>query len=397
VLDARHVAAVAVAIVAALPTVAAAQTDFDACIDRLKGRALAAGISPATAERALASVQPLERVVRADRTQPEFVATFADYFARRVTSERIETGRRLLAEHRSELDRLTARYGVPGQYIVALWGLETNYGRVLGDVPVFDSLSTLACDGRRSEYFSAELINALRIVERGDVEPARMTGSWAGAMGQTQFMPAAYLQYAVDGDGDGRVDLWTSTSDALASGMRYLSALDWERGVRWGREVQLPDAFDYSSTGLDNSRSLEEWRTLGIVDVQGRPLPSLDIDAAVLVPSGHTGPAFIVYANFETLMRWNRSEHFALVVGHLADRIAGAGALRRPPVGGDAVTRAQLIAVQERLGALGYDGGPADGIPGSATRAAIRRYQLDTELVPDGHIDADLLESLQIQ
>jgi membrane-bound lytic murein transglycosylase B len=380
----------------AVPSVAVSQSTFEACVARLRTRAIEAGVQAETADRALAGVRQLERVIREDRNQPEFVATFADYFERRVTPERIETGRRLLAEHRDGLQELTTRYDVPGQYLVALWGLETNYGRMLGDVPVFDSLTTLACDDRRGEYFTVALVDALKIVDRGDMEPERMTGSWAGAMGHTQFMPAAYLAYAVDGDGDGPIDLWSSPLDALASAANYLRTLRWERGVRWGREVQLPEGFDYSAAGLARSRPLREWRALGLRDVDGRPLADLGLYAALLVPSGHEGPAFIVYENFRVLMRWNRSEHFALVVGHLADRIAGAASLRKPPVDGIAVTRDQLLRLQRELASLGYDSGVADGIPGPATRAAIRDYQRDHGLIPDGHLHAELLEALSI-
>jgi membrane-bound lytic murein transglycosylase B len=380
----------------AVPTVAFSQATFESCIARLKARAVEDGIRAATADRVLADVRQVERVIREDRNQPEFVTTFADYFERRVTPERIEMGRRLFAEYRDELRELTSRYGVPGQYLVALWGLETNYGRMLGDVPVFDSLATLACDGRRAEYFSAALVDALEIVDRGDMEPARMMGSWAGAMGHTQFMPAAYLAHAVDGDGDGRIDLSSSPLDALASAANYLRTLRWERGTRWGREVQLPEAFDYSVAGLARSRPLPEWRMLGLRDVDGRPLADVDLEAALLVPSGHEGPAFVVYENLRALMRWNRSEHFALVVGHLADRIAGAAGLRSPPVDGIAVTRDQLLRLQLELSSLGYDSGAADGIPGPATRAAIRDYQRDHGLIPDGHLHAELLEALGI-
>jgi membrane-bound lytic murein transglycosylase B len=372
------------------------QSAFESCVARLKDRAVESGIRLETADRALINVRRLERVIRDDRNQPEFVSSFAEYFDRRVTPERIETGRRLFAEHREELETLTARYGVPGQYIVALWGLETNYGRILGNVPVFDSLSTLACDDRRSEYFSEELVNALRIVDRGDIDPQQMLGSWAGAMGHTQFMPASYLSYAIDGDGDGRIDLWNGTSDALASGANFLRALRWQSGLRWGREVLLPDDFDHAAAGLDGGRPLREWRALGVRDTGGRLLADLEIDAAVLLPSGHAGPAFVVYENFRALMRWNRSEQFALVVGHLADRIAGAGGLQNPPAAGPAVTRDQLLRLQERLNVLGYDSGTPDGVPGSATRAAIRGYERDQGLIPDGHFDSELLEALGI-
>lgn len=378
------------------PAVVHAQSDFDGCVGRLRERAVSAGVTPATAERALAGVSRLERVIRSDRNQPEFVSTFADYYGRRVTESRIERGRALLAEHRDALARLTARYGVPGQYIVALWGLETNFGSYLGDVSVFDSLSTLACDERRSEYFSEQLVDALRIVDRGDAEPEQMIGSWAGAMGQTQFMPDKYLRHAVDGDGDGRADLWGSALDALASGANLLGSLGWRTGFRWGREVLLPEGFDYAAVGLDEPRALSAWRSLGLRDTGGLPLAGLDIEAALLVPAGHAGPKFIVYENFDVLMRWNRSEHFAISVGRLADRIAGAGPLANAPPDDVRLTREQVRRVQRRLNALGYDSGTPDGMPGPATRAAVWAYERDTGRVADGFVDADLLEALEV-
>ena len=235
-----------------------AQTDFSQCLVRLERTALDSGIRAVTVDSILPTVEPREAVIRADRNQPEFLATFADYLGRRATDERVARGRALYAEHRSLLDELTRRYGVPGHYIVSFWGLETNYGSYLGNVPVFDSLSTLACDARRSDYFTEQFVNALRIVDRGDVEPSVMRGSWAGAMGQTQFMPSNYLNYAVDGDGDGRVDLWNSTPDALTSAANFLRGIGWQGGIRWGREVLLPEDFDYGIVGRDQRKVLNE-------------------------------------------------------------------------------------------------------------------------------------------
>src|SRR5690606_14412021 len=217
----------------------------------------------------------------------------------------------LLERHRALLDRKAAEYGVPPQIIVALWGLETDYGRVIGECPVFASLATHACDGRRGEYFTTEFVYALRIVERG-IDARTMIGSWAGAMGQTQFMPSNYLSYAVDGDGDGVVDLWGSVDDAFASAANFLRSLGWQPGWRWGREVSLPDDFDYALAGRDRARPLTEWRELGLRTTSGGTLPALEDSAAVIVPAGHRGPAFLVYENFDVIMRWNRSEHFAL-------------------------------------------------------------------------------------
>jgi len=306
----------------------------------------------------------------------------------------VDRGRALYAEHRALLNRLTSEYGVPGHYIVAFWGLETNFGAVQGNVPVFDSLSTLACDARRSAYFTDQFIDALRIVDRGDVEHDIMLGSWAGAMGQTQFMPSNYLQYAVDGDGDGRVDLWRSTPDALTSAANFLRGIGWQRGERWGREVLVPETLDFELTGRDGQQPLARWRELGITDVAGRPIPALDMRAALLVPAGQEGPAFLVYDNFDVIMRWNRSEFFAIAVGHLADRIAGGAALTRPPPEHTPITRDDVVRVQTYLADNGYDSGSADGILGPQSRAALRALQRDLGLPPDGFLSSDLIERL---
>lgn len=375
---------------------AQAPAEFGACLARLERTAIESGIGQTTVDTVLASVEPLERVIRADRNQPEFVATFADYLGRRVTDARIERGRALYAEHRSLLDRLTREYGVPGQYVVAFWGLETNYGTVLGNIPVFDSLTTLACDARRSAYFTGQLIDALRIVDRGDVTHDVMRGSWAGAMGQTQFMPSNYLKYAVDGDGDGRVDLWNSTPDALSSAANFLSNLGWVPGERWGREVLVPDGIDYAMTGRDQRLDLAQWREIGLKDVNGNAIPAVDMRGALLVPAGQAGPAFLIYDNFDVIMRWNRSEFFAIAVGHLADRIAGGAALTNPPPDHEPLTRDDVIRVQTYLADNGYEGGEADGILGPRTRAALRALQRDLGLAPDGFLTSELVERLEL-
>jgi len=386
--------AAAIALSACVGARAQAPDEFVACIARLERTALDRGIAQQTLDTVLPTVEPLERVIRADRNQPEFVATLADYLGRRVTDARVERGRALYAEHRALLNRLTNEYGVPGHYIVAFWGLETNFGAVQGNVPVFDSLSTLACDARRSAYFTDQFIDALRIVDRGDVEHDIMLGSWAGAMGQTQFMPSNYLQYAVDGDGDGRVDLWRSTPDALTSAANFLRGIGWQRGERWGREVLLPEAIDFELTGRDGQQPLARWRELGITDVTGRPIPAVDMRAALLVPAGQTGPAFLVYDNFDVIMRWNRSEFFAIAVGHLADRIAGGAALTQPPPAHAPITRDDVVRVQTYLADNGYDSGSADGILGPQSRAALRALQRDLGLPPDGFLSSELIERL---
>lgn len=363
---------------------------------RLKTTAYDAGISPAVVDRVLDQVALSERVLELDRRQPEFTQTFADYFNRRVTDARVARGRELLAEHRLLLEVIRGETGVPPQYLVAFWGLETNFGSYLGKMAIPDSLATLACDARRSGYFTGELIAALRIIDAGDIALEEMLGSWAGAMGHVQFMPSAYLKHAVDQDGDGRRDLFHSTPDALASAGRFLQSLGWQEGLRWGREVQLPAGFDFALIQGDDARPLDRWRALGVTDAFGRPLPEAPVTATLRLPAGHRGPAFLTYQNFHVIMGWNRSVFYALAVGHLADRIAGAGRLRRAPPEDDVrFSSEDLMAIQSRLRLLGYDPGEPDGRIGPATRAAVGRFQADHGLVADGHLSAEVVGRIE--
>ncbi len=376
---------------------ATAEPDFAACLISLQEQAATRGLSPRVINELIPGLQPQRRVVELDRSQPEFVQTFGRYLSARVTEQRVQKGRALYAEHRDFLNGLTRQYGIPGQYLVAFWGLETNFGSYLGKVPTLDALATLACDTRRSAFFTEEFLTALTLVERDGLQPQWMQGSWAGAMGHTQFMPSTYARAARDGDGDGRIDLWGSYKDALASGAAYLNQLGWERGVRWGREVKLPEGFDFGQTGLDIKMPLTQWAELQLRRASGAALPRAELDAAALVPAGHTGPAFLVYDNFNVIMGWNRSEFYALSVGHLADRIAGAGALRQPVPEQTALTRAELLTVQQRLNALGDANLDADGIMGPATRRAISQFQQQAGLVADGFPDAETRAALATQ
>jgi len=370
--------------------------DFDSCLLRLQDEARSAGVSERTVANVIPGLTQQARVLELDRKQPEFVQTFGDYLAARVTEKRVTTGRERYAEYRPFLDQLTRQYGVPGHYLVAFWGLETNFGGYLGNMPTLDSLATLACDERRSKFFSSELITALQLLDRHELPVETMRGSWAGAMGHTQFMPSNYARYAVDGDGDGRVDLWNSPRDALASGANFLQQLGWERGLRWGREVTLPANFPFGRSGLEQATSLQDWRTLGVRRADGPQLPAIELEGAILVPSGSRGPAFLVYQNFHVIMRWNRSESYAIAVGHLADRIAGAGELlRQPPPDQKALNRAQTTEMQTYLEAAGYLAGGVDGIAGPATRRALRDFQREQKLVADGYPDAASLQQLR--
>ncbi len=375
--------------------VGAAEPTFFQCIERIGDRAREAGISEPVIRDVLGSAKPLERVIELDRRQPEFTRSFADYYGRRVTEERVGRGREMLGRHRDALMTAQRRYGVPAHYLVAFWGLETNFGSYYGKIPVPDALATLACDERRSAFFTDELLAALRIIDEGDITPDRMVGSWAGAMGNFQFLPSVFLRHAIDADGDGRRDLWQSTEDAVLSAGNFLQSLGWRPELRWGREIRLPDGFDYALAGRDQQRALADWVDMGITDAWGRPLPRLDLPAAVLVPAGHEGPAFIVYENFDVIMGWNRSEFYALAVGRLADRIAGAGPLVSGlPEDSGPLRREDVKALQETLAAAGYDPGKPDGIVGPATRRAVSAWQRDRGLIADGHVDQELITAL---
>jgi membrane-bound lytic murein transglycosylase B len=370
---------------------------FDSCIEGIREQAVQEGVDRAVAEHVLRRVEHLPRVIELDRQQPEFTTPFADYLGRRVTDQRVQQGRILLRRHRALLDRVQAATGVPPAYLLAFWGMETNYGSYFGRMSVPSALATLACDPRRGEYFTGELIAALRIVEEGAIPLERMEGSWAGAMGHVQFMPSVFLRHAVDGDGDGRRDLWNSIPDAMMSAGHFLKNLGWNPEYRWGREVVLPSGFDYNLAGRTARRTLHDWRAAGVTDVSGQPVARLDIEAALLLPSGHQGPAFLVYDNFEVILGWNRSEFFALSVGHLADRIGGAPPLRTPaPADAPRLSRDQVMRLQTTLNALGFDSGEPDGILGPATRNGIRAYQQEAGLIPDGFPSRTLLDGLDI-
>ena len=374
----------------------AANQQFSQCVSELKSKARQQGISDNTVNTILGKVKHLARVIELDRRQPEFTQTFSGYFNARITNERIRTGRKLLDEHREILDKIEQESGIPAKYLVSFWGLESNYGGYFGDWSVPDSLTTLACDPRRSAFFTQELFNALRIIDAGDITPERMVGSWAGAMGHMQFMPSTFLNYAKDADGDGRRDLWGSIEDAMASAANFLRKMGWNPDLEWGQEVKLPPDFDYSLAGSNHKRSLSDWARLGVIPVSGLNLLPTDQKAALLVPAGHQGPAFLVTHNFHVIMRWNRSEYYALSVGHLADRIYGEPELsQQPPADDIKISREQVRQLQRDLQALGIDAGGVDGVMGPQTRKAISLFQHRTQRIADGHLDATLLEAVR--
>jgi membrane-bound lytic murein transglycosylase B len=301
---------------------AAVEGDFYAFLADVRREAAAAGIRAATIEAALRNTEFLPHVIELDRKQPERQLTFAEYLEKVLTADRMDSARRHLAENRALLDGIWRRYNVEPRFIVALWGIESDFGKVMGNYAVPSALATLAYDGRRSSYFRGELIAALRIIDQGNVRADNMVGSWAGAMGQCQFMPSTFLGYAVDYDGDGRRDIWNDRADVLASIANYISRLGWRGGESWGREVVLPAGFDTSSTGSEVRRSIVEWSRLGVRSADSGPLSGRESEATLVMPDGVGGPAFLVYDNFRVIMRWNKSTYFAAAVGYLADSMA---------------------------------------------------------------------------
>ena len=370
---------------------------FDAWLQDLRAEARNAGIGAGTLENALANVAPINRVIELDRRQPEFTQTFWTYMDKRVSEGRIARGRELLVKHRPLLERIEADYGVQPRFLIAFWGLETNFGDYLGSFQVIDALATLAYDRRRADFFRTQLLDALRIVDQGHVTAANMKGSWAGAMGHLQFIPSTFTGHAVDRTGDGRKDIWGTLPDVFASGSNYLSNLGWEGDELWGREVVLPDGFDLSQATLSVRKPLDAWAEMGVTKANGQPLSTPEgMQGSVVLPQGHNGPAFLVYENFRHILSWNRSISYAIAVGHLADRIVGL-----PPIqhGRDLDNRPlsfdQAEEMQRLLNQLGFDAGPVDGVPGSQTRAAIRRFQQANGLPADGYPSVSLLERLE--
>lgn len=300
----------------------AAEDGFSAFIYAVRRDAAAHGIGGPAVDLALRRAEYLPHVIELDHRQPERVLTFAEYLDKVVTPGRQEQARRHLFDNRAVLDRIWRRYNVEPRFIVALWGIESDFGAVTGNYLVVSALATLGYDGRRGRYFRGELLSALRILERGDIGVPDMTGSWAGAMGQCQFMPSTFLGYAVDWDGDGRRDIWNDRADALASIANFISHLGWHGGESWGEPVLLPAGFDRRFTGLEVERSTREWSRMGVRRLDAGPLASPDGEASLVLPGGAAGPALLVTANFRTIMRWNKSTYFAAAVGYLADSMA---------------------------------------------------------------------------
>jgi len=371
-----------------------APADFASWLAGFRREAREAGIRERTLSQALDGVRYRPRVIELDGAQPEFVRPIWQYLDSAVSASRVTTGRERLAAHRATADAMTQRYGVPGEVIVAIWGIESNYGGNFGNFSTLEALATLAYDGRRQAFARGELLAALRILEAGDIPADRMIGSWAGAMGHTQFIPSSFEAYAVDGDGDGRRDIWGSIPDVMASTANYLDRAGWQAGQPWGAEVRLPDDFDYADTELATRLSTRDWAARGVRTVDDAPLPDLDA-ASVIVPGGAKGPAFLVGPNFRAILRYNNATSYALAVGTLADEIAGReGVVQGWPREEQPLSRRQVREMQRLLNQRGFDVGAPDGIMGPNTRRGLREYQAAIGAIPDGFATRNLLERL---
>ena len=378
------------------PQPAAAELNFQGWVKEFRSRALSQGISAPVLDSAFSGVSYDPEVIRRDRNQSEFTKTIWDYLDTAVSDARIANGRKALDGQRATLEKIEATYGVEKEIVTAIWGLESAYGSFRGSNYVIESLATLAFDTRRARFFEEQLIEALKILQSGDTVPANMTGSWAGAMGHTQFMPTSYQSYAVDFTGDGKRDIWSDDpADALASTAAYLKHFGWATGQPWGVEVTIPAGFDYTLANRDITRLPSDWARIGVVDTKGQPVPDHG-SAAVLLPAGGTGAAFLIFDNFEVIEHYNTADAYVIGVGHLADRIAGGPAIRSDwPREDRALTFAERKELQERLTNAGFDTQKIDGKIGPLTIASVRAYQLANGMLPDGYASLRVLKSLR--
>lgn len=365
---------------------------------QLRMQALSEGISPLLFEQALAGLTPDPQVIAADQSQPEFSRPVWEYLESAVSSWRVARGKALLAEHAKTLNAIESRYNVEPSILVAVWGMESGFGQNIGSKNVIRSLATLAYEGRRNAFWRGQLLAALHILQEGDISPSAMLGSWAGAMGQTQFMPTTYRQYAVDFDGNGRRDIWNSSTDALASAANYLSLSGWQHGLPWGFEVQLPvQGFDYAIADGQVRKTLAQWQALGVRPRDKISMRKLgQLQATLFLPSGHQGPAYLLLDNFRSILKYNNSSSYALAIGLLSNALQGE--YRAPaawPKHERMLSRQERVELQTLLNQLGFDSGNPDGIIGIHSRQAVRSFQQWQSLPADGYPNAGLLEKVR--
>lgn len=381
---------------AGLPLTVSAQASSADFVRGLWPEAERAGVSRQAFEAAFAGYSPIPQVIELTRKQPEFTQTVQQYIDKRVTAAQASKGQAMRREWAQTLAGAQQRYGVQPEIVLAIWGMETNFGGFMGGNNTIHALATLTENGYRADFFRSELVTALRIVSDGHVSPRSMVGSWAGAMGHTQFMPSSFMRYAVDYNGDGKKDIWNSVPDALGSTANYLKSFGWRPGETWGYEVKLPQGFDFAAARALEKAPLSRWQAMGVTRVSDRAFPRPDDVGRLYMPAGANGPAFLLLPNFDVIKRYNNSDSYALAVGHLADRILGGGSFATSwPAGDYSLGKAQRTELQTLLARAGYDVGTPDGVVGPRTRAAVMAYQARAGLPADGHVSGLLLDRLK--
>ena len=371
--------------------------EFDRWVRGFRSRALTEGISPQVFDRAFRNASYNPDVISKDRNQAEFKTQIWDYLDNAVAPPRIKEGQAAMRDHRSLLERIEATYGVEAEVVVAVWGLESRYGTRMGDYPMIDAMATLAFDGRRGAFFESQLIAALRILQSGDVNVGKFTGSWAGAMGHTQFIPTSYLAYAVDFTGDGKRDIWAkdNPADALASTAAYLKRFGWTKGQPWGVEVRLPNGFNAANASRSIKRTPSQWASLGVTDMSGKPVPNHG-QASILLPAGTGGAAFMIFNNFAVIEKYNKADAYVIGVGHLSDRITGGPPIQTPwPRGYEPLTFEEKQELQRQLKSKGFAIEKIDGLIGPNSRSAISAYQKSVGLDQDGFASKDVLRHIK--
>lgn len=375
---------------------ALAQGEWPSCVQGIKAEAMRQGVSQAIADRAFQGLTPDQKVMDLDTRQPEFSLTYAKYIGNAVTADRVAKGQQRLAQNRGLLEALQSEYGVPPQYIMAFWGVETNYGGYMGDFLVVRSVATLACMTKRREFFSNEAVQALRILAMNHMTREQMRGSWAGAMGNMQFMPSTFMKYGVDRTGDGKIDLWNSLPDAFASAANFLRGIGWKAGLPAAAEVVLPPNFPYDQADSTVEKPVRAWTQMGVKLAGSAPLPASEEPSSIILPAGYRGPAFILYPNFKAVMNWNRSTLYALSVAILAQQIAGGPPVMQPaPADDEPLSRDTVIDMQNRLARLTLYTDEVDGLLGPKTRSAVRLYQKRIGMPADGHPTPEFVRRLQ--
>lgn len=382
------------------PTAFASNNNFQSCIANLRSQAINSGVTGSTFDRYTQNLTPDYSVIDKLNYQPEFSTPIWDYLSGLVDEERVQKGRQMLAQHREVLNRVAATYGVPAETVVAVWGVESNFGDISGKYPLLQALGTLSCEGRRQSYFRGEFFATMRILQRGDLTESQLKGSWAGAFGHTQFMPSTYEELAVDFDGDGRRDLVSSTADALASTANFLKKRGWQTGMPWGYEVRVPEGMSIAGESRRNKKALSGWTDRGVVRIDGTPLIQGNLSessqAGLMAPAGANGPLFLVFKNFDAIYSYNAAESYALAIAHLSDRLQGKGPIVTAwPTDDAGTSRAERREIQNYLLQRGYAIGDADGLIGDKSRQAIQQEQVKLGLSPTGRAGQQILRAMR--